>query len=158
MKIVVVYDSLSGNTEKMARALAEGAGSFAGTSVEVKKIGEPFPLSILAKADGVAFGSPCVYANVTDGMRSFVENMKGYIKSGKMEVKGKRAAVFGSYGWDGAWVMEEKLKAMVKDLGYKVKEEVCVETDASIKYQAGKYVEKCKAFGREFAESLKKTT
>ena len=30
MKIMVVYDSLGGNTEKMAKAVGEGAGSVAG--------------------------------------------------------------------------------------------------------------------------------
>jgi len=100
MKIMIVYDSLGGSTEK--------------------KIGEPFSLSMLAKADGVAFGSPCIYANVTEGMQSFLENMKAYVKAGKMDVKGKRAAIFGSYGWDGAWVMEEKLKAMAQEIGYRV--------------------------------------
>ena len=154
MKIMVVYDSLSGNTEKMAKAVGEGAGSVAGAVVEVKKIGEPFPLSMLAKADGVFFGSPCIYANVTDGMRSFLENMGEYVKAGKMEVKGKQAAIFGSYGWDGAWVMEERLKEQVKDLGFKVWDEVCVEVGSNIKYHAEEYLKKCRAFGKKFAESL----
>jgi flavorubredoxin len=155
MKIMIVYDSLGGSTEKMAKAIAEGAGSVVGTVVEVKKIGEPFSLSMLAKADGVAFGSPCIYANVTEGMRSFLENMKAYVKAGKMDVKGKRAAIFGSYGWDGAWVMEEKLKAMVQEIGYRVSDDVCVETGSNIKYHADVYLEKCKAFGKDFAESIK---
>ena len=96
MKVMVVYDSLSGNTEKMAKAIAKGAESVVGTVVEVKKIGEPFSLSMLAKADGVAFGSPCIYANVTDRMQYFLENMTAYVKAGKMDVRGKHAAIFGS--------------------------------------------------------------
>lgn len=157
MKIMVVYDSLGGNTEKMANAIAEGAGSVVGTVVELKKIGEPFSLSMLAKADGVAFGSPCIYASVTDGMHSFMENANEYVKDGKMDVKGKLAAVFGSYGWDGAWVMEEKLREMVQDLGYKIFDEVCVETGSNLKYHADKYLDRCVEFGKEFAESVKKS-
>lgn len=156
MKIVVIYDSMTGNTEKMATMIAEGARSVVGTVVEVKKIGEPFPLSILAKLDGAVFGSPCIYADVTEGMRSFLEHLRRYVEEGKIDVKGRSAAIFGSYGWDGAWIMEELLKKMVKDIGYKVKDEVCVETATNLKYHADEYQEKIKAFGKKFAESLKK--
>ena len=39
MKIVVIYDSRTGNTEKMAKVIAEGAGTI--TQVEVKMFGLP---------------------------------------------------------------------------------------------------------------------
>ena len=156
MKVLVIYDSKGGNTEKMARAIAEGAASVDGVEAEVKKIGEPFPLSKLAKADLVAFGSPVIYANVTDGMVYFLENLKCYIDAGKMDMKVRRAAVFGSYGWDGAWIMEERLKQMVEDLGYKVLEKVCVETDSDLRYHPAGPHENCRAFGKEIAKSLKK--
>lgn len=152
MKVVVVYDSQTGNTEKMAKAVAEGAGSVA--EVDIKKVGEPFPLTVLAEADGVIYGSPCIYANVTPGMRGLVENMGAYVKAGKIDVKGHPAAVFGSYGWDGAWVMEEVLKLSLKDLGYNVQDEVCVEVGTNIKYNESESLKKCKDFGKKFAESL----
>lgn len=156
MKILVVYDSLTGNTEKMAHSVAEGAGSVSGIEVEVKKIGEPFALSILEKADGVIFGSPCNYANTTPGMRSFLDNLKGYIMAGRMDVKGKRATIFGSYGWDGAIIMEEMFKNAVQDLGFKVKDEVLMEIDTNIKYNPDIHLMKSKAWGKDFAENLKK--
>jgi flavorubredoxin len=152
MKVIVVYDSQTGNTEKMAKAVAEGAGSVA--EVDVKKVGEPFPLMVLAEADGVIFGSPCIYANVTPGLRGLVENMGAYVKSGKIDVKGHHAAIFGSYGWDGAWVMEEVFKLSLKNLGYKVQDEVCVEVASNIKYNESESLKKCKEFGKKFAESL----
>jgi flavorubredoxin len=155
MKIMIVYDSLGGNTKKMAEAIAEGAGSVVGMVVETKKIGEAFPLSMLAKADGVAFGSPCIYADITDGMRGFLEHLGRYIKVGRMEMKNRKAAVFGSYGYDGAWIMEERLKKIVQDLGYRVMEDICVETDTNIKYHTEDYTEKCQKFGKEFAEYIK---
>jgi flavodoxin I len=151
-KIVIVYDSQTGNTEKMAKAVAEGAGSVA--EVNIKKVGEPFPLTLLAEADGVIYGSPCIYANVTTEMRNLVENMEAYVKTGRLNVKGHPAAVFGSYGWDGAWVMEGVFKLSLKNLGLKVWDEVCVETDSNVKYNEGESMKKCKAFGKKFAESL----
>lgn len=156
MKVLVVYDSKSGNTEKMARAIAEGAASVEGVEAEVKKIGEPFPLTKLSEADLVAFGSPVIYANVTDGLRYFLENVKCFIDAGKMDTKGRSAAVFGSYGYDGAWIMEERLKRMVEDLGYKVQERVCVEIDSDLRYQPADPLNNCMVFGKEMAESLKK--
>ncbi|NQT09319.1 flavodoxin domain-containing protein, partial [Candidatus Bathyarchaeota archaeon] len=39
MKVIVVYDSQTGNTEKMAKAVAEGVGSV--VEVDIKKVGEP---------------------------------------------------------------------------------------------------------------------
>ena len=62
--------------------------------------------------------------------------------------------MFGSYGWDGAWVMEEVLKLSLKDLGYNVQDEVCVETDSNVKYNESESLKKCKDFGKKFAESL----
>ena len=152
MKVVVVYDSQTGNTEKMANAVAEGVGSV--VEVDVKKVGDAFPLMVLAEADGVIFGSPCIYANVTPAMRGLVENMAAYVKAGKIDVKDHPAAVFGSYGWDGAWVMEEVFKLSLKDLGYKVQDEVCVEVTSNIKYNESESLKKCKDFGKKFAESL----
>lgn len=155
MKVAIIYDTKGGNTEKMARAIAEGASSVKGTEVNVMKISEKFPLSKVAEADIVVFGSPVIYADITDGLRSFLEHLKRYITDGKMSMKGKHAAIFGSYGYDGAWIMEERLKQMVKDLGYKVHEKVHVETDNEIKYNA-KAMENSRTFGKEIAQVLKK--
>ena len=153
MKIIVVYDSKTGNTEKMAKAIAEGA-SAGDASVEIKKVGEPFPLSSLENADGALFGSPCIYANVTMEMRGFLENMTGAVKSGKLNLKNKKAAVFGSYGWDGAWVMEQKFKEYVSGLGYKIEKEACVEVGDDLKFHPDDHLSKCQEWGKQFAESL----
>ena len=111
MKVLIIYDSKTGNTEKMATAVAEGAKE-AGAEVTVKKIGEPFPLTLLEESDGVAFGSPTRYADVTNDMKDFLSHVEDYVKLGKMKMKGRKAAVFGSYGYDGAWVMEDRFKRL----------------------------------------------
>jgi len=155
MKVLIIYDSKTGNTEKMAKAIAEGAGQVKGVSSDVKKIGERFPLSILAEADGVAFGSPTRYADVTNEMKDFLEHVESYVKLKKMKLAGKKAGVFGSYGYDGAWIMEERLKGYVRDLGYKVYDEVCVKVDTEFKANQVKVLADCRAWGKEFAESLR---
>ncbi len=152
MKIVVLYDSKTGNTEKMAEAIAEGAGELA--EVEIKKIGEAFPLTIIADADGVVFGSPVYYADISNGMKDFLSHVETYIAANKKKINQMPAAVFGSYGYDGAWIMEERLKEQIEGLGYSVQDDVLVMIDSDIKYYFADKSEKCKEFGKKFAESL----
>jgi len=153
MKVLVIYDSKTGNTQKMADAIAEGAME-AGAEVAVKKIGEPFSLILLTEYDGVAFGSPTRYADVTNEMKDFLQHVEAYVKLGKMKMKGKKAAVFGSYGYDGAWVMEERLKGYVEALGYKVSIRACVKVDYEIKTNQKDSLAECRVWGRDFAKSL----
>ncbi|MCW4014536.1 MAG: NAD(P)H-dependent oxidoreductase [Candidatus Bathyarchaeota archaeon] len=152
MKIVVIYDSKTGNTEKMAKAIAEGAKTVA--DVEVKKIGEAFPLTMLADVDGVIFGSPVYYADISNNMKDFLAHIKSYVKANRKKINGIPAAIFGSYGYDGAWLMEEKLKDDVKGLGYKTYDKVLVMIDSDIKYHFEDEAKKCREFGKKFAESI----
>jgi flavodoxin I len=154
MKILIIYDSKTGNTEKMASAIEEGAKE-AGAEVTLKKIGEPFSLSLLKESDGVVFGSPTRYADVTNEMKDFLSHVADYVKMGKMDIKGKKAGIFGSYGYDGAWVMEEKLKGYVEALGYKVNPKICVKVDMELKTRLKETLAECKAWGKDFAKSIK---
>ena len=152
MKIVAIYDSRTGNTEKMAKAIAEGAGAAA--DVEIKKIGERFPLTILADVDGVIFGSPVYYADISNEMKDFLTHIASYVKENRKKINHIPAAIFGSYGFDGAWIMEEKLKDMVDDLGYKVYDDVLVMVDGDIKYHFEDMKSKAVEFGKKFAKSI----
>ncbi|MBN1683724.1 flavodoxin domain-containing protein [Candidatus Bathyarchaeota archaeon] len=154
MKILIIYDSNTGYTEKMAKAIAEGAASVKGTTVDVKKIGERFPLNMIAEADGVLFGSPCIYSDVTNGVKDFLEHVESYIKLGKMNLKGKKAGVFGTYGYDGAWIFEERFKVRVVQLGFDVKSKTLQLVDTSIE-SIPNTLDKAKTWGKEFVNSLK---
>ena len=156
VKVHIIYDSLSGNTEKMARAIAEGASSVRGVDVEVDKIGQAFPLSKVSQADVVLFGSPVNYADITNGLRGFLDHLKRFIEDGRLEMRGKKAAIFGSYGYDGAWIFEDRLKRILRDMGYDVQEKVCVKTDNEVKYNESSTLADCRAYGKELAESIKK--
>ena len=59
MKVLVVYDSKSGNTEKMAQAVAKGAKQ-AGAEVTAKKVNETQNKDLL-EADGIVMGSPTYF-------------------------------------------------------------------------------------------------
>ena len=71
MKILVVYDSKSGNTEKMAHAVAEGAEK-AGAEVAVKRA-EQAKLSDLLDADGIVMGSPTYFGQMSARLKHLID-------------------------------------------------------------------------------------
>src|SRR6266404_3552290 len=56
-KVLVLYDSASGNTAKMASLVVEGAGSIPGVEVRLRKVDESTPDDLLW-CDGLALGGP----------------------------------------------------------------------------------------------------
>lgn len=73
IKVLVVYHSLSGNTEKMARSVAEGARSMPGTIVTLKRVGE-VGAEDLVSADAVVVGSPVYWSNMAGEIKTFFDN------------------------------------------------------------------------------------
>ena len=61
----------------------------------------------------------------------------------------------GSYGYDGAWVMEDRFKGYVEAIGYKVVLKVYVKVDTELKTRLKETLAECRAWGKEFAKSLK---
>lgn len=118
-KVVIVFDTVSGNTEKMAKAIAEGASDVKGVQVEVHKVGTPFPMSLLNEANAIILGSPTEYGNVTSQMKTFLESMAELKAARKLSLKGKIGGVFGSYEWDGGWAVD-MLAMRMRKLGIKL--------------------------------------
>jgi flavodoxin I len=115
-KVVIVYDSKTGNTELMASAVAEGANSVKGVKTELRKIGVKFPISTLKDADAVVIGSPTLYGNITHEVQELLANLGHLQQSKRIVLKGKKGAAFGSYGWDGGW-NTERIEDELKKLG-----------------------------------------
>lgn len=92
-KIAVVYWSGTGNTEAMAQAVAAAAGAELFTASE-------FNVSKANDFDAIAFGCPSM------GSEQLEEaEFEPMFDSVKPSLKGKRIALFGSYGWgDGEWM------------------------------------------------------
>jgi len=93
-KLLILYDSQTGNSEKMAEAVAEGARSVANVEVLVKYYARP---EELAEASAVIFGSPTYYHDMTLPMKQMLEEAA----KANIQLKGKTGAAFGSYGWSG---------------------------------------------------------
>jgi NAD(P)H dehydrogenase (quinone) len=71
--VLVVYHSASGNTEKMAQGVAEGAKAVSGTSVVLKRVGEVAGDDLMF-SDAVIVGSPVYFGNVSGEVKTFFDN------------------------------------------------------------------------------------
>jgi NAD(P)H dehydrogenase (quinone) len=71
MKMLIVYDSRTGNTEKMALAVVEGVKS-AGVEAALKKVDDATVDEIPAY-DGLILGSPVYYGLPTGKIKAFID-------------------------------------------------------------------------------------
>ena len=71
--VLVTYHSATGNTEKMAQGVAEGAKAVSGTSVVLKRVGEVMGDDLLS-ADAVIVGSPVYGGNMSGQVKTFFDN------------------------------------------------------------------------------------
>ena len=94
LQLLIIYDSKTGNTEKMAFAVAEGANEInKGVDVLVKKVDYTTNEDLLT-ADGIIVGSPTYYGQMSSKIKAmFDESVKVH---GKLE--GKVGAAFTSSG------------------------------------------------------------
>ncbi len=93
-KILVLYYSQTGNTEKMAQAVVKGAQNN-NTSVELSF--HVNDAADLAAYDGIIFGTPTYRAQMPIDFKNLFEQ----VKAKNVNLKNKIGAVFGSYGWSG---------------------------------------------------------
>lgn len=98
VKVLVTYHSLSGNTERMAEAVAEGAKSFPGAEVLLKRVGQ-VTAEDLFSADAVVVGSPVYWSNMSGEVKTFFDNWQ--FKFGvfpEFKMKNKVGAAFATGG------------------------------------------------------------
>ena len=100
-KILVIYHSQSGNTEAMAKAIAEG-GKGAGATVTLKKAADAGVDDLLA-CEAVVIGTPNYFSYMAGMVKDFFDRVWGTVR-GQME--NKPFAVFGSYGGGGLPAIE----------------------------------------------------
>lgn len=79
VRVLVAYDSLRGNTEAMARAVAEAAGRVPGVSVSLKRVAEVSKQD-LESAHGIILGAPTYYANIPGSMKAIIDDWSWKLK------------------------------------------------------------------------------
>ena len=97
-KVAVVFWSGTGNTEIMAKSVAEGAKN-AGAEISLLTA-EDFQASMMDDYDAVAFGCPAM------GDEELEDSIfLPMFEPCRSKLSGKRIALFGSYDWgDGDWL------------------------------------------------------
>lgn len=101
MKTGVIFWSGTGNTEAMAKAVAEGANTEAVNVSDFR--------GSIADYDALAFGCPAMGEEVLEEAE-----FEPFFAGIEADLSGKKVAVFGSYGWgDGQWMRdwEERVKS-----------------------------------------------
>ena len=98
VKVLVAYHSQSGNTERMAEAVVEGAKSLPGTTVVLKRVGQVTADDLLS-SDAIVVGSPVYWSNMSGEVKTFFDNWQ--FKFGvfpEFKMKNKIGAAFATGG------------------------------------------------------------
>jgi flavodoxin I len=141
-KILILYYSRTGNTEKMAKAVAEGAKTVGNMEVELNYHVEAEELN---KFDAILVGAPTYYHDMPIEMKKLFEEaaVKG------INLKGKVGAAFGSYGWSG-----EAPKFILEIMKNKFEMQV-IELPLLAKYVPDEsMLGTCRDFGKRVSETL----
>jgi flavorubredoxin len=115
-QITIVYDTMWNGTRVMAESIAQGIGA-ADPKVAVKlyNAAQRDKNDIIAeifKSKAVVLGSPTVNKGILTSLAALLEEVRG------LGFKGKKAAVFGTYGWSGESVV--LLKESLGKAGFQV--------------------------------------
>ena len=144
-KVVVVYESMWGATEKMARKIVAGVEK-EGLSVKLFEITGSDRTEVVKEmldARGFIFGSSTHDNNMLPTLAGFLDFIKGF------KPKNRFSAAFGSYGWAGGAV--KQIENVLKEAGIEL-----VGSGLGVKYMPDKNdLESCFKFGRDFAAIVK---
>lgn len=143
--LVIFYISAYGSTTQMAQAIRAGAEEVPGVRVSLYDIeggDADLFIDLVEDADGILIGSPTING---DAVKPAWDLLSSFAR---INVRGKLAGAFGSFGWSGEAVrmMEDRmrgLKMRVPLEGVRIK---LIPSEAEIA--------QCLAFGREAGEHL----
>lgn len=146
-KVLIAYDSRTGNTEKMAEYVAEGI-RMGGNEADLKKISSFKKEGDLAGYEAYVLGCPTYHRDMTGGMKTFLFLMQN------AGLEGKVGGAFGSYTHSGDApgiiydTMEYVFKMKMSDLGsFNLKEDLVSESEG---------LRACQDYGKGINEKLEK--
>ncbi len=143
-KALIVYDTMWGSTEKMAKAIYRGLTE-EGIPTKIYRLTGSDMSDIVKEVlevRALLLGSP----TLNNGIFPAVAKFSTYIKG--LRPKGRIAAVFGSYGWGvGA---TKALTADMQAAGMEVMEELQVKF-----VPMGEKLDECEGLGRRIAQKIK---
>ena len=138
--LLIVYNTKTGNTELMAKAVEQGAKTAKDLEVILNYHATPQPLR---SADAVIIGVPTYNHHMTLDIQNLLE------AAAEVILKDKPAAAFGSYGWSG-----EAPNQVLEILRNKFKMKI-IEPVVLAKYKPSqKTLEECRELGKKVAEAI----
>ena len=143
-KVLIVYHTLSGNTEKMAQAFAEGAKSIQGTEVLIKKAFDA-TLEDLLECNAIAVGSADYFSYIAGALKDFFDRTY-YPSQGK--VAGKPYAAFATGGRGG-----ETALAVLDRLCTSFKFKKAAEGVAAVRSPSTEVLANCRDAGKKLASA-----
>jgi flavorubredoxin len=153
-KVVILYDTLSGTTELLVKAMIEGLSSIEELDLHLLKIGTKFSISSLKNTDAIIVGSPSIYGDMTPQLRTFLTNLQNLVKNKKFVLGNIKGAVFGSYEWDGGWHVE-RIEELLVDIGVRLVAPPLAVVDHGGRLKIHpRDIEQCRNLGQNVAFSL----
>ena len=141
-RILVYYYSRSGNTEKMANAVVEGAKSPGKFDVELTY---HVDAEDLESFDAIILGAPTYHHDMPIDIKKLFDEAG----TKNLNLKGKVGGAFGSYGWSG-----EAPKLLLEIMKNRFEMQV-IDPPLLARYTPDKnMLDKCRDFGRHVSETL----
>jgi len=141
-QILILYYSRTGNTERMAKAIAEGAQINENIRVEIAYHVNAEELSAF---DVILVGTPTYHHEMPLDFKNLFEEVA--VKG--LSLKGKMGGAFGSYGWSG-----EAPRLVLEIMKNKFEMQV-VEPPLLVKYLPDqKMISNCRELGKRISENL----
>ncbi|MEG1105252.1 MAG: flavodoxin [Eubacterium sp.] len=138
-KIAVIYWSGSENTEIMAEKISNGIDQ-GGVDADLYNVSD-FPPDKIDRYDKIAFGCPSM-----EGETLEQNNFQPFFEKIEKQLKHKKVALFGSYGWgNGEWMKDWEDR--VKKIGSKLFDEGLIVNE--FPDEASRHA--CVEFGKAFA-------
>jgi len=147
-KVLILCYSRSGNTKKMAKAMAEAMKSSA-INVTVEDV-EKFDVSLLPNYDSIVLGSPTYFSNVAWQVKKVID--ESIVHYGGRKLKGKVAGIFTSAGSSSNG--KDCLKMLEVALGFHHGMKV-VEGILRVDGESDQQVEKrCQEYGKRLVKEI----
>ncbi|MFX1262112.1 MAG: flavodoxin family protein [Promethearchaeota archaeon] len=107
-KTIIIYESIYGNTKKVADAIAEGIRESGAIDCTVVKTGEVHHTDDLAKFDAILFGSPNHNQEPSRNMLKFIE------RASIVDLDTKMGAAFDTYTGGNKGIAVKKLEQVIR--------------------------------------------
>jgi len=146
-KAVIIYETMWGATDKMARKIAEGIvdGGVSAKLFDISQSDRTEAVGEMLDAKGFVIGSSTHNNDMLPAIAGFLELVKG------LRPKNRIAAAFGSYGWAGGAV--NSIENVLKGTGHEI-----VQPPISVKYMPDENeLKRCYDFGCDFAKKISRT-